>query len=251
MTETADTQTYKAFIFDLDGTLLDTMPDLMNVTNKALEAEGFPPHTYEAILSFVGDGAAKLIAQAVPADASPEKQQRVFQNFKDFYHDFGIQFTREFDGMSDTLRAAKAAGIKLGILSNKFEQGVIDVNDRYFADIMDVAHGESDTVPRKPDPAGLLLSAQELGVQPAECLFFGDSASDIQAAHNAGMKGVAVMWGYQPHERLLSSNPDFVINTPEEMLGLVSPESRAARAARNDDTLEAGASTTTTEGERS
>lgn len=211
---------YKAFIFDLDGTLLHTLPDLVNVTNKALADQGFPPHTSEEILTFVGDGAARLIAQAVPVDATPEQQERVFQNFKAFYHDFGILYTTEFDGMTEALQQAKDAGVKLGILSNKFEQGVLDVRDRFFAGLIEVAHGESDMIPRKPDPTGLLLCARELGVDPVECLFFGDSASDIMAAHNAGMKGVAVTWGYQPHERLMSAKPDYVIETPADMLAL-------------------------------
>ena len=211
---------YKAFIFDLDGTLLNTLPDLVNVTNKALEEEGFPTHTPEQILTYIGDGAASLISQAVPADASPDEFERTFKRFKDFYHDFGILYTTEFEGMSEALQQAKAAGVKLAIMSNKFEQGVLDVRDRFFPDLIDVAHGESAQVPRKPDPTGILLCAEELGIDPAECLFFGDSASDIEAGHNAGMKSVAVKWGYQPHERLMAANPDYVLERPEDMLVL-------------------------------
>ena len=211
---------YKAFIFDLDGTLLNTLPDLVNVTNKALEEEGFPTHTPEQILTYIGDGAASLISQAVPADASQDEFERTFKRFKDFYHDFGILYTTEFEGMSEALQQAKAAGVKLAIMSNKFEQGVLDVRDRFFPDLIDVAHGESVQVPRKPDPTGILLCAEELGIDPAECLFFGDSASDIEAGHNAGMKSVAVKWGYQPHERLMAANPDYVLERPEDMLVL-------------------------------
>ncbi|WP_251198264.1 HAD family hydrolase [Anaerotardibacter muris] len=211
---------YKAFIFDLDGTLLNTLPDLVNVTNKALEEEGFPTHTPEQILTYIGDGAASLISQAVPSDASQEEFERTFKRFKDFYHDFGILYTTEFEGMSEALQQAKAAGVKLAIMSNKFEQGVLDVRDRFFPDLIDVAHGESAQVPRKPDPTGILLCAEELGIDPAECLFFGDSASDIEAGHNAGMKSVAVKWGYQPHERLMAANPDYVLERPEDMLVL-------------------------------
>lgn len=212
--------TYKAFIFDLDGTLLNTLPDLVNVTNKALEEEGFPPHSPEQILTYIGDGAASLISQAVPADATQEEFERTFRRFKEFYHEFGILYTTEFDGMSETLHRAKKAGVKLGVMSNKFEQGVHDVVERFFADLVDAAHGETETIPRKPDPTGLLLCAQEMGVDPSECLYFGDSASDIEAGRNAGMKTVAVSWGYQPHERLMAARPDHVIETPAEMLAL-------------------------------
>ena len=213
-------RTYKAFIFDLDGTLLNTLPDLVNVTNMALAEEGFPKRSAEEILRFIGDGAARLVAQAVPEGATPEEAQRVFDQFRALYRDHGILYTTEFDGMNETLRRAKDAGVGLAIMSNKFEQGVLDVRDRFFPGLIEVAHGESDTIPRKPDPAGLLLCAKELGVDPVDCLFFGDSASDIQAAHNAGMKGVAVMWGYQPHERLMSAKPDYVIEQPEDMIAL-------------------------------
>ena len=109
----------------------------------------------------------------------------------------------------------------LAILSNKFEQGVLDVRDRFFPDLIEVAHGESDAVPRKPDPTGLLLCVSELGVAPEECLFFGDSASDMQAAHNAGMQAVAVTWGYQPQERLMAAAPDHVIEKPVDMLRFI------------------------------
>lgn len=217
----SEQRTYKAFIFDLDGTLLHTLPDLVNVTNKALADQGFPPHTPEEILTYVGDGAARLIAQAVPADATPEQAERVFQNFKNFYHDFGIIYTTEFDGITAALEQAKEAGVGLAILSNKFEQGVLDVRDRFFPDLIEIAHGESDAVPRKPDPTGLLLCASELGVAPEECLFFGDSASDMQAAHNAGMEAVAVTWGYQPQERLMAAAPDHVIEKPVDMLRFI------------------------------
>ena len=137
----SEQRTYKAFIFDLDGTLLHTLPDLVNVTNKALADQGFPPHTPEEILTYVGDGAARLIAQAVPADATPEQAERVFQNFKNFYHDFGIIYTTEFEGITAALEQAKEAGVGLAILSNKFEQGVLDVRDRFFPDLIEVAHG--------------------------------------------------------------------------------------------------------------
>ena len=213
----SEQRTYKAFIFDLDGTLLHTLPDLVNVTNKALADQGFPPHTPEEILTFVGDGAASLIRQAVPAEATPEQQEKVFQNFKTFYHDFGILYTTEFEGMSEVLRQAKEAGVGLGIMSNKFEQGVLDVRDRFFEGIIEVAHGESESIPRKPDPTGLLLCAKELGIDPSECLFFGDSASDMEAGHNAGMKTVAVTWGYQPHERLMGALPDYVVESPGDI----------------------------------
>lgn len=205
---------YKAFIFDLDGTLLDTLPDLVNVTNTALAEFGYPTHSPEQILTYVGDGAASLISQAVPAGTSPEQFEAVFARFKDLYAEIGLMYTKEFEGMSEALAALSDGGIKLGVMSNKFEQGVLDVVDKFFDGVFDSVHGETAKIPRKPDPTGLLLCAEEMGVSPEECLFFGDSASDIEAGKNAGMFTAAVMWGYQPHERLLASAANYVVETP-------------------------------------
>lgn len=181
----SEQRTYKAFIFDLDGTLLHTLPDLVNVTNKALADQGFPPHSPEEILTYVGDGAARLIAQAVPADATPEQAERVFQNFKNFYHDFGIIYTTEFEGITAALEQAKEAGRVLRSCRTSSNQGVLDVRDRFFPDLIEVAHGESDRFRASLTLQGCCFVPVSSVLLPEECLFFGDSASDMQAAHNA------------------------------------------------------------------
>ncbi len=209
---------FEGFIFDMDGTLLNTLPDLTVVVNKALQMEGFPTHTQEEVLSYVGNGVLALARLAVPEGATEEQAQSVFRNFKALYGEFGMALTTEFEGMTETLHALKAAGKKLGIMSNKFEGGVRDVEAKFFAGLFDVSHGESDTIPRKPDPAGLLTCAEEMGVAPDNCAYFGDSASDLQAAHNAGMYAVGCTWGYQPLEKLETGQPDALIHEPKDML---------------------------------
>jgi phosphoglycolate phosphatase len=120
------------FIFDMDGTLLHTLPDLAAVTNKALELEGFPPHTEEQIRTFVGNGALALARLAVPDGATEEQVEKVFRNFKSLYGEFGLSLTSEFEGMTETLKELHARGKKLGIMSNKFEGGVKDVEAKFF-----------------------------------------------------------------------------------------------------------------------
>ncbi len=206
------------FIFDMDGTLLHTLPDLAAVTNKALELEGFPPHTEEQIRMFVGNGALALARLAVPDGATEEQAEKVFRNFKSLYGKFGLSLTSEFEGMTETLKELHARGKKLGIMSNKFEGGVKDVEAKFFPGLFDVSHGETDTIPRKPDPDGLLLCAREMGLEPACCAYFGDSHTDLIAAHNAGMLAVGVTWGYQPLETLETGSPDVLIDAPVDIL---------------------------------
>ncbi len=209
---------FDGFIFDMDGTLLHTLPDLTVVVNKALEMEGFPTHSQDEVLSYVGNGALALARLAVPDSATEEQAQNVFRNFKALYSEFGMALTAEFEGMSETLRALNAAGKKLGIVSNKFEGGVRDVEAKYFPGLFDVSHGESEAIPRKPDPTGLLVCAEEMGVAPDNCAYFGDSATDLVAAHNAGMYAVGCTWGYNPLEKLETGQPDALIHEPKDML---------------------------------
>lgn len=212
---------FDGFLFDMDGTLLHTLPDLTVVTNKALALEGFPPHTEDEIRTFVGNGALALARLACPPEAPADAVERVFDNFRALYGEFGLDLTREFDGMSDVLRELKARGKKLGIVSNKFEGGVKDVEARFFPGLFDVSHGETDVIPRKPEPGGLLTCAREMGLDPARCVYFGDSDTDMIAAHNAGMLAVGVEWGYQPLDALESGNPDAMAATPADILRFV------------------------------
>ena len=123
--------------------------------------------------------------------------------------------------MEETLKTLKANGAKLGIMSNKFEQGVRDVEQCYFPGLFDVSHGESDTIPRKPDPMGLLTCAKEMGLKPEECVYFGDSHGDMLAGNNAGMYTVGVTWGYQPIEKIKTGNPDELIDSPAQILNFM------------------------------
>jgi len=216
------TRAFKGFIFDLDGTLLDTLPDLTVVTNKALEAQGFPTHTQEEILGFVGNGALRLIQMACPSNASTAEVQAVLADFKAMYAEFGLALTQHFPGMPETLAQLKERGAKLGIVSNKFEQGVKDVEAAFFpAGLFDSSHGESPTIPRKPDPTGVLLTAREMGIAPEECAYVGDSHTDMQVAHAAGMFAIGCTWGYQPLERLLEGMPDALVSSPIELLQFI------------------------------
>lgn len=209
---------FKGFIFDMDGTLLHTLPDLAALTNIVLEREGYPTRTEDEVRTFVGNGVLSLILQAVPQEISEEKAQHAFKMFCDLYDEYGIKLTKPFDDMEETLRTLKAQGIKLGIMSNKFEAGVREVEQRYFPGLFDVSHGEAADIPRKPDPTGLLVCAKEMGLTPDECVYFGDSHGDMLAGNNAGMYTVGVTWGYQPVEKIKQGNPAELIDSPKDIL---------------------------------
>ena len=170
---------FDTFVFDLDGTLLDTLPDLVVLTNAALNEQGFPSRTADEIHSFVGNGARALMYQAVPADASPEQAEAAMRRWMELYPVIGNKLTKPYPHMEETLAALAQRGIGLGVLSNKFDQGVHDVIDAYLPGLFPVQYGECDEIPRKPDPTGLLRCIDELGSAPARTAYVGDSPGDV------------------------------------------------------------------------
>lgn len=210
-------KTFDAFVFDLDGTLLDTLPDLVSVTNETLRRFGHPEHTRDEILSMVGNGLHSLISQAVPADLPAAAVEEELAFWKAAYDGCGHARTALYPGVMETLEELKARGKKLAVFSNKFDGGVKDVLAHFMPGFMDFELGEGP-VPRKPDPEGLLLIARTLDIEPHRIAYVGDSAdTDMQVAHNAGAFAIGVSWGYQPAERLRAA-ADVLIDTPEQLL---------------------------------
>lgn len=213
---------FDTFVFDLDGTLLNTLPDLVVLTNGVLSELGYPERTTEEILGFVGNGVKALMVQAVPAGTPDEEVERALATWKAHYLEYDNLLTRPYDGIVSLLEALHARGCKVGVMSNKFEAGVHQILDLCLPGLVDVAHGETPAIPRKPDPAGILQTIRELGSTPENTVYVGDSPGDIKAGRAAGAFTVAVAWGYFPKETLeaLDPAPDMVIDTPAELLTL-------------------------------
>ncbi len=209
-----------AFVFDMDGTLLDTLPDLVDVTNATMTHFDYPTHTREEILAMVGDGLRSLITQAMPANLDSTSVNECITYWKTLYDAQGDRKTSVYPGMIQTLDELKARGKKLAVLSNKYDGGTKLMTQRYFSKQMDFALGEGP-VPRKPDPTGLLRVAQELDVPIQRVAFVGDSHTDIQTAQRAGALAIAVSWGYQPYEKIEAARPDVIIDTPTDLLAFV------------------------------
>lgn len=221
MGEGASTTTdVKGVVFDMDGTLLNTLPDLTALTNAVLSDLGYPTHTEEAIRGFVGDGVRALMMRAMPDSASDDEKEAALAEWKSRYQEFGRRKTVPYPNIIEMLEGLKSKGVKLGVLSNKFDAAVKDLAGFYFPATFDVAKGESPTCPRKPDPTGLLASIQEIGLNPSQVAYIGDSAGDMKTAKAAGAMAIGVSWGYQTVDRLVSAGADMVIDDPLAILDL-------------------------------
>ena len=213
-----NTATFDTFIFNLDGTLLDTLPDLVELTNAALNEQGFPSRTTDEIHSFVGDGARALMYQAVPADATTEQAEAAMRRWMELYPVIGNKLTEPYPHIEEALAELAARGINLGVLSNKFDQGVHDVIDAYLPGMFHVKHGECADIPRKPDPTGLLRSIAELGSTPDRTAYVGDSPGDVAVSRNAGTFAIGVAWGYHHADDLRAAGADVVLEDARELL---------------------------------
>lgn len=209
---------FDAYIFDLDGTLLDTLPDLVDLTNKVLQECGWPPRSPQEILSFVGDGGLALLKRAAPGGTSEAAVQRAFETWEALYPSYGHRDTHPYEGIPQLLVSLKARGAKLGVLSNKFDDAVGQVIGRHFPGVFDEARGECAEIPRKPDPAGLRAMLERFAVEPRRAAYIGDSVGDILTAQRAGAFPIGVTWGYQPAAALEEAGASWMAGTPAQIL---------------------------------
>ena len=208
-------------IFDLDGTLLNTLEGLKNSTNFALKKFNSPEITLEQTRSFVGNGVRKLIERAIPNGEKNPDFEKCLNTFKEHYSKTMYQKTVAYDGIEDMLTELKRKGIKTGVVSNKFDTAVKELCKNYFDGLIIVAIGESPNVRKKPAPDSVLKAMKILGAKPENTLYVGDSDVDIQTAKNSNLKSVGVTWGFRDRELLEKEGADFIINTPCELLELI------------------------------
>ena len=208
----------KACIFDLDGTLFDTLSDLVIATYYVIEKQGMPQLSRERIASIVGGGGAQLLTKAVPCGTSVQTIDAMYKDWEVYLAAHGVEHTSWYDGVEETLEQLKCRGVKLAVLSNKPDSATQQAVNTLKPQFFDRVHGSSAAFPRKPDPTGLFKTMEELGVSADECLFIGDSANDIHVAQNAGVFCLGVLWGYGEAEGLFSTNPDTLIERPAQIL---------------------------------
>jgi len=213
---------YQGVIFDMDGTLLDTLADIAASVNRYLSRNALPTHPLDAYRYFVGDGSRMLIRRALPETAG---EVDVDSGFAAFMEDYGQNWrvqTRLYDGIAEMLDGMTRMGVKMAILSNKPHEFVLRFVDAFLSRWrFEAAAGNKDDVPRKPDPTGALIIAREMGLAPADILYVGDSSVDMQTAAAAGMFAVGVAWGFRPQKELENHGCRFMAKQPSDIITLL------------------------------
>lgn len=208
---------YRVALFDLDGTVLDTLDDLAVAVNYALEQEGFPTHTRERVCAYVGNGIGNLIQRAVPSGTSPEITERTLATFRTYYAAHCAVHTKPYDGVLDMLRTLRENGIKTALVSNKADFAVQALAKDYFEGLFDVALGERAEIARKPAPDMVYRVLRELGASTKEAVFIGDSDVDVQTAKNASLDGIFVTWGFRDADCLRAAGATHLVHSTKEL----------------------------------
>lgn len=211
----------KAVIFDLDGTLLNTLGDLTAAVNHGLTAHGFPTHTEAEVRTYIGDGVRELIARACPPHTDEATRAAVLAAYLPYYSAHNADFTVPYDGVMDLLSTLKAAGFRLAVVSNKHDPGVQALCARFFGEYLDLAVGADGTRPLKPAPDCLVYAMERLGVSPENVWFVGDSVPDVQTARAAGVRCAAVTWGFQDADRLAAEHPAVLVDDVSQLKAAV------------------------------
>ena len=212
---------YKAIIFDLDGTLTDTLEDLFLSTNFALRSCGLPERSLEEVRRFVGNGVRKLIERSVPADTEPRLLERCFEAFRSHYVIHCQDHTCLYPGIASLLTSLHARGYRMAVVSNKLQEGVNELAQTFFNGVIDVAIGEQPGIPRKPAPDMALAALKQLGVKAWEAVYIGDSDVDLQTAANAGLPCISVLWGFRNRDFLIAQGATVLAESPQDILSLV------------------------------
>jgi phosphoglycolate phosphatase len=210
----------KGLIFDLDGTLLDTLEDLAKAANTTLEYFGFTIHPVDAYRYFVGEGLKILMQRIVPGDdATDEQLAEYMKKFADIYSQTWNVHTIPYEGIMEMLRSLSDAGLQLAILSNKPHEFTALCAKTFFPDNpFAFVYGQRDGIAKKPDPAGALEIAEKMGLDASEILYVGDTATDMQTGNSAGMKTIGVDWGFRDRAELEKNNAWKIVSTPAEVL---------------------------------
>ncbi len=210
---------FETVIFDLDGTLLDTLDDLAGAVNAALSAYGFPLRTREEVRVFVGNGIKNLIERAIGEENHPNFE-KVFEYFKSYYKEHCADETKAYNGVIELLENLKLRGVKTGVLSNKADFATKLLVKEYFPNLLDLAMGENEAagIRKKPAPDAVFAMMEALGAKRETTVYIGDSDVDIQTAKNAGVACISCTWGFRDKAFLMKNGASVLVNTPMEIL---------------------------------
>ena len=210
---------YRTFIFDLDGTLLNTLCDLAASVNYALRTHCLPERTIDEIRSFVGNGVRLLMERAIPQGTANPCFEEAFATFRQYYLEHSLDTTCPYPGITEVIHTLKERGCRLAVVSNKFYAATQELVRHFFPDI-EVAIGEHEAegIRKKPSPDTVFEAFRQLGVRAEGAVYVGDSDVDIQTAHNSGLPCISVLWGFRNREFLLAHGATTFISHPEELL---------------------------------
>lgn len=213
-----DSQGIEAVIFDLDGTLLNTLYDLTDAVNWALEKYEQPLRSMEEVRAFVGNGLKNLMVQAVPEGEENPVFESLFENFREYYKRHCNIKTAPYEDILELMKKLKELGIKMAIVSNKIDAGVKELNSMHFAEYVEVAIGEREGISRKPAPDSVNEALRLLQVDKAHAVYVGDSDVDILTAKNATIRSISVSWGFRDEAFLFANGAEIMIRSPLELL---------------------------------
>lgn len=213
---------YSAVIFDLDGTLLDTIGDLTASINHTMKKYGFPCRSVEEVRSFVGNGVANLVSRCLPEETDSELFSECLSSFKSHYKEHAAELTQPYEGIRELLTSLKSMNIRTAVVSNKVHDTSSLIIDRYFGSLIDVTIGQRDSFPKKPDPYGTLEAIRLLNCRPEECIYVGDSEVDCKTGHNAGLQVIGVSWGFRGRDVLTDNGADFIVDNASDILTIVA-----------------------------
>ncbi len=212
----------KAVLFDLDGTLADSLIDLADGVNRALSQKGYPTHPVEAFKYFVGDGIPKMIERALPeSDRNADRVNELKDIFLPYYSVHYADNTYAYAGCPELVNTLKQKCFIVAVVTNKDQDMANEVVTSLYGDVFDLIFGKRDGIPAKPDPTAALMAMEQLGVKPDECVFLGDSGMDVATAVNSGAVPVGELWGFRGRDELIENGAKYIINEPKELLTLI------------------------------
>lgn len=213
---------YKAAIFDMDGTILNTLTDLQSAVNYALNKNGLPERTYEEVRFFVGNGILKLIQRAVPQNSSEKIIQQVYDDFTTYYKAHNADTTKPYEGITDAISELKKLGIKTAVVSNKADYGVQALVKDFFDGLFDAAIGQQEGLSTKPSADMVNLALTRLNVQNQDAVYIGDSDVDFETAKNSQMDFIGVDWGFRGREFLIKLGTQNIASTADDLISIIT-----------------------------
>ena len=208
---------YKAVLFDMDGTVLDTLGDLAAAVNHTLREFSMPERSIAEVAAALSNGAAYLIAHTVPAGTPKELTDKVLAAYAPYYDAHCDILTGPYDGIVPLMQKLRERGVKLAVISNKQDTAVKPLAEKYFPGLLEIAVGESTEVRRKPNPDAVLAALRHIGVEREDAIYVGDTEVDLQTARNAGMECASVDWGFRTREQLVEIGAEHIFDTVQEL----------------------------------